>query len=184
MRTFWNMWLRLMGWRTDLSFPYHHVKKYVAIVGPHTSGWDFIIGVAYRSLLGMERVKFLGKEELFRPPFGFIFRWLGGTPVNRKSSQNMVDEVVKLFDAHDEFALALSPEGTRQKVDKLRSGFYHIAKQAHVPIIMIGLDFGNKQVVFHEPVYTTEDQAQDFEKIVAFFRHIRGKFPEKGLMHF
>ena len=184
MRFLFRLWLNMMGWKTDLVFPYHHVKKYIAIVAPHTSSWDFLIGVAYRSVLGMEKVRYLGKEELFRPPFGFIFRWLGGTPVNRSSSQNMVDEVVKIFNAHDEFALALSPEGTRKQVNKLRTGFYHIARGAQVPIVMIGLDFGNRQVAFSEPFFPTGNQEADFAHIFAFFRPIKGKYPEKGLMHF
>jgi 1-acyl-sn-glycerol-3-phosphate acyltransferase len=176
--------LKLMGWKTVPVGPFPvEVRKYVMIVAPHTSGWDFIISVLYRSTLRLERARYLGKKELFRPPFGFIFRWLGGTPVDRSSSHNMVDEVVKMFNRKDEFAIALSPEGTRQKVDRLRTGFYNIAKNAGVPIIMVGLDFRNKQVHFSEPLVATDNQQADFEKIIDFFAPIDGKHPELGLSH-
>jgi 1-acyl-sn-glycerol-3-phosphate acyltransferase len=176
--------LKLSGWKTRPlgEFPVRE-KKYIIIVAPHTSNWDFVVGVLYRSVLRLEKARFLGKKELFRPPFGFIFRWLGGTPVDRASSQNMVDQVVQIFNARDEFALALSPEGTRKKVERLRTGFYNIAKKANVPIIMVALDFENKQVIFSEPLKPTDSQEEDFEKILAFFRPIRGRIPEQGLAH-
>ena len=183
MRLFWKVVLKVLGWKTDSSFPYHHFRKYIIIIGPHTSSWDFIIGVAYRSVLQMEKARFLGKKELFKPPFGFIFRWLGGTPVDRQQSHNLVDEVANLFNVHDDFAIALSPEGTRTRVEKLKTGFYYIAKKANVPIIMAGLDYENKSVFFSEPVLPSHNPEHDFEIILKFFRPIKGKFPEKGLGH-
>lgn len=164
------------------NFPFH-IKKMVIIVAPHTHWKDFIVGVAARSVMKFQHVKFLGKQELFKPPFGFIFRWLGGTPVDRSTSRNLVDSVVKRFDESDELVIALSPEGTRKRVDKLRTGFYHIARQAHVPIMMAALDFGNRKVIFSEPFYTSDNEAADFEKIISFFRSVKGKIPEQGLMH-
>jgi 1-acyl-sn-glycerol-3-phosphate acyltransferase len=183
MKFFWRVFLTLMGWRTDVVFPYHHVKKYMVLVGPHTSNWDFVIGLAYRTILGMSKVRFLGKKELFRPPFGFIFYALGGTPVDRSSKQHMVDDVAELFNRHDEFALAMAPEGTRRKVDKLKSGFYFIARKANVPYVMAGLDYKKKQAIFSELMYTTESKADDFERVHAFFRTIEAKIPEQGLKH-
>lgn len=174
--------LSMMGWTSVGEFPYQ-LKKYVVIVAPHTSGWDFIIGVLFRKALRMEKARYLGKKELFNPPFGFLFRWLGGYPVDRSNNKNMVEEVVKIFNSREEFAIALSPEGTRKRVDKLRTGFYNIAKGAHVPIIMAGLDYAKKQAIFSAPFYATENQAADFEHILKFFRPVQGKFPEKGLGH-
>jgi len=174
--------LNLMGWKAVNEFPYQ-LKKYVIIVGPHTSNWDFVIGVLFRKALRLEKAKYLGKKELFDSPFGFLFRWLGGYPVDRGKNKNMVEEVVKVFQAHEQFGIALSPEGTRKRVDKLRSGFYNIAKGAKVPIVMVGLDYAKKQVVFSEPFYVTDHQEADFENILKFFRPIKGKFPEKGLAH-
>jgi 1-acyl-sn-glycerol-3-phosphate acyltransferase len=176
--------LWLLGWNLQPSGTFPIVpKKCVLIVAPHTSGWDFIIGVLYRSVLRLENARYLGKKELFKPPFGFIFRWLGGTPVDRSSSQNMVAGVSKLFQEKQEFMIALSPEGTRQRVDRLRTGFYNIAKQAHVPIVMIGLDFKNRQVIFSPSFFPSENQEADFHHILEFFGPIQGKIPEKGLGH-
>lgn len=174
--------LRLMGWKAVGSFP-DNLKKYVVIVAPHTSSWDFVIGVLFRKALRLERAKYLGKHQLFKPPFGFFFRWLGGYPVDRTSSHNLVDQVVKIFHEHEEFALALSPEGTRTRVDKLKTGFYNIARKANVPIIMVAFDYTHKWAVISKPFKTSEDQLADFKFILDFFRPIEGKYPEKGLMH-
>ena len=181
MRSFWRLYLRLMGWNVALEFPYHSLKKYILIVAPHTSNWDFIIGLGYRSLLGLTRTRFLGKKELFKPPFGVLFRTLGGIPVDRKNKHHLVDEVAGLFRQHDEFSIAISPEGTRSRVDKLRTGFYFIARQAHVPIVMVGFDWKNKTVLFGAP-FVPEDQAKDFAASLGFYRTIEGRYPEKGLM--
>jgi 1-acyl-sn-glycerol-3-phosphate acyltransferase len=174
--------LRLMGWHAANTFPYR-LKKYVIIVAPHTSGWDFVIGLLLRKALRLEAARYLGKAELFKPPFGFFFRWLGGYPVDRSSSHNLVDQVAKIFESHDEFGIALSPEGTRKRVDKLKTGFYNIAKKTGVPIVMVGLDYKNKQVIFSEPFETTSDQEADFKKIFDFFGPIEGKYPANGLGH-
>ena len=177
----WRAFLRSIGWKTALSFPFHHVKKYIVIVGPHTSNWDFIIGLAYRNMLHMNYVSFLGKSQLFKPPFGWIFRMLGGIPVDRTSSHNLVDTVAGLFDSRERFAIAIAPEGTRKKVEKLKTGFYFIASKAKVPIIMVGLDYHEKTVKFSHPLCPS-DPARDFETIYSFYRAIPGKYPELGLM--
>lgn len=174
--------LHIAGWKAAGKFPYE-LKKYIVIVGPHTSNWDFVIGVLFRKALRLEKARYLGKKELFDPPFGFLFRWLGGYPVDRSKNKNMVEEVVKVFNQREEFGIALSPEGTRKRVDKLRTGFYNIAKGANVPIVIVGLDYENKRVFFSKPFTPTDNQEADFEYILKFFRPIKGKFPEKGLGH-
>jgi 1-acyl-sn-glycerol-3-phosphate acyltransferase len=165
-----------------MSFPYHSLKKYIVIVGPHTSSWDFVIGVAYRSILDMTYVRYLGKAELFKPPFGWIFKALGGIPVDRKSRHNLVDTVAELFTRHETFAIAIAPEGTRKKVDSLKTGFYFIAAKAKVPIVMVGLDYKHKTMRFSEPLYPS-NQTVDFEEIYSFYRTVEGKIPELGLLH-
>lgn len=182
MRSVSKFILRLMGWKAVGAFP-NHLKKFVVIVAPHTSAWDFVIGVLFRKALRLERAKYLGKHQLFKPPFGFFFRWLGGYPVDRTSSHNLVDQVVKIFNDHEEFALALSPEGTRKRVDKLKTGFYNIARKANVPIIMVAFDYKHKVAIISPPFETTRDELADFKKILEFFRPIEGKHPENGLMH-
>ncbi len=182
MRFLWSLYLRLTGWTLKGSFPYH-LKKCVVIVGPHTSSWDFIIGVAWRSKLRLTHAKYLGKAELFKGPFGFIFRKLGGFPVERSEKHHMVDQVVELFTTHESFILVLSPEGTRKKVDRLRTGFYYIAKKAGVPIVMTGLDFAKKEASFSEPFFTTDDETADLRHIYEFYAPIKGKKPEQGMSH-
>ena len=183
MRLFWSFFLRIQGWTINGSFP-HHLKKCILIIGPHTSSWDFVIGLAFRSKLKLYHCKFLGKEELFKPPFGFFFRKLGGFPVNRSGQHNMVEQVVSQFDAHESFLLVLSPEGTRKKVDRLRTGFYHIAKKANVSILMAGFDFAKKQMIISEPFFATSDEEADFQHIFRFFAPIQGKIPENGITDF
>lgn len=182
MRLFWKIYLRITGWKVQTNFPYH-VSKCVVIVAPHTSAWDFVIGLAVRSVLRLQHVKYLGKAELFEGRFGFFFRCLGGYPVDRSNKHHMVDQVVELFKQHDRFVLALSPEGTRKKVDRLKTGFYHIARKANVPIIMTAFDFTKKEVYFAEPFYTTNDEEADFKKIISFYAPVQGKKPEQGLAH-
>ncbi len=153
----------------------------VLIVAPHTSWKDIIVCLAARSVLHADTIKFLGKKELFDAPFGWLFRWLGGTPVDRSGSHAIVDQVAHIFNSRDEFVLGIAPEGTRKKVDRLRTGFYHIAKLANVPIVMIGLDFANRQMIISEPLITTDNEQADFNRILSFFVPIKGKHPEKGL---
>jgi 1-acyl-sn-glycerol-3-phosphate acyltransferase len=176
------MILKLKGWNTAVSFP-AGVKKCIIIVAPHTSWQDLIIGLSYRSLLRLKHSKYLGKKELFDGPFGFIFRWTGGLPVDRFSKKNMVDQVVDIMNEQEEIMIAISPEGTRKKVDRLRTGFYYIAKKAGVPIVMAALDFQQKEVKFSEPFYPGEDELKDFQHIISFFAPIRGKHPDQGLAH-
>lgn len=181
-RLFWIIFLKLNGWNTDVLFP-KIIKKAVVIVGPHTSSWDFVIGIAYRSVSRIKHSKFLGKSQLFKWPYGFIFRSLGGIPVDRKSNHNIVEQVAELFNKNDEFLLALAPEGTRKKVDKLKTGFYYIAKAAHVPIVMAGIDFEKKTLTYAEPFFPTENEAEDFKTIINFFASIKGKNPDQGVAH-
>lgn len=171
---------KLIGWRIEGSLP-TELKKYIIAVAPHTSNWDFVIGVMARSILRLQRGRFLGKDSLFKPPFGWFFRWLGGYPVDRSGKHDMVQQVVAIFNNHDEFILALAPEGTRKKVNKLRTGFYFIAKGAGVPIIPVGFDFSRKRVVVTEPMYASDNQEEDIDKLLSFYRNIRGKNPELGI---
>jgi 1-acyl-sn-glycerol-3-phosphate acyltransferase len=178
----WSFYLRLLGWTLEGSFP-HQLPKSIVLVGPHTSNWDFVIGLAFRSKLKLEHAKYLGKSELFKRPFGFFFRRLGGMPVERSANHNMVDQVVQLFNMHDSFVLVMSPEGTRKKVERLRTGFYHIAKKAAVPIVMVGLDFEKKKAVVSTPFFTTGNEAADFLHIHQFYSSIKGKNPGQGMAH-
>ena len=153
------------------------------IVAPHTSWTDVLVGFAARNELRINHAKFLGKKELFVGPLGWLLRKLGGTPVDRFSKQGMVEQVTKLFANNEIFLLGMAPEGTRKRVDKLRSGFYHIAKNANVPILPIGLDFENKHLVIGEAFFISDDEAADLKKIISFFAGIKGKKPAFDLRH-
>lgn len=180
MRLLYETLFRILGWKIAGDFP-PELKKYIVAVAPHTSSWDFPVGLAARSILRMRRTKYLGKSQLFRPPFGWIFRITGGFPVDRSSRHDMVKQVAGLFNSYDHFILAIAPEGTRKKVEKLRTGFYYIARAAHVPIIPVGFDYRKKRVIIGEPLYPGDDMEKDFEKLYAFYGDITGKNPAFGL---
>ena len=180
LRPLYLFLFRLFGWRINGSFP-GELKKYIIAVAPHTSNWDFPVGVAARSILRIQKARFLGKSQLFKPPYGWLFRALGGYPVERSTSHDLVDQVVKIFNSHEEFILALAPEGTRKKVEKFKTGFYYIAKKANVPIIPVGFDFGKKEVVLGQPLFPSDSIEADFEILYSFYRSIKGRNPELGI---
>ncbi len=169
-----------MGWKVNGSFS-PELKKYIIAVAPHTSNWDFPIGVLARSVLHIEKAKFLGKDSLFKPPFGWFFSWLGGYPVDRSNRHEVVQQVVNIFNKHEEFIIAMAPEGTRKKVDKLRTGFYFIAKGANIPIIPCGFDFEKKIIKVGTPFYPTDNPDHDFQILIDFYKTIHGKNPELGI---
>ncbi len=168
------------GWKIEGSFPYD-LKKSILVVAPHTHYSDFFLGLAIRKKTHIEFVHFLGKKELFWGIFGVILRNLGGFPVERGKNLNQVDEVVKLYNSRESFHIALSPEGTRKKVTRLKSGFWHIAKNANVPIVLVGLDFANKKVIFGSPFNVSENEKADKQKIVRFFKGLLGYIPEYSI---
>lgn len=180
LRPVYLLIFKILGWKTRGSFP-PELKKYIIAVAPHTSNWDFLVGVAARSILRIRNAKFLGKSPLFKQPFGWFFRSLGGYPVDRSKSHDMVEQVATIFKSHDRFVLAIAPEGTRKKVEKLKTGFYYIAKSANVPIVPVGFDYKKREVIVSDPVYLTDNFEVDMEKLLAFYRSIGGKNPELGI---
>jgi 1-acyl-sn-glycerol-3-phosphate acyltransferase len=168
------------GWKIEGRFPFE-IKKSILVVAPHTHYLDFFLGLAVRKKMKIDFVKFLGKKELFVPPFSWILRALGGYPVDRSKNNNTVDQVVDIFNQKKSFHIALSPEGTRKKVSRLKTGFYHIAKKANIPIILVGFDVGAKKVIFLDPFYLTDDEKADKQKIVAFFKGLKGFIPEYSI---
>lgn len=173
------IYFKLLGWQVvgNTNMSENTIKKAIIIGAPHTSWHDFYIGVLLRSVLGIQ-TNFIAKKELFVFPFGILFRALGGIPIDRSTSQNRVELIANLFNEKDEFRMALSPEGTRKKVETWRTGFYHIAKKANVPIIMFTFDFKNKQNKISEPFYPTDDMEADFKFMHQFYEGVKGKVPE------
>lgn len=180
MRYLFKLWFKINSWTFVGKSP-KDLKKFIVIVMPHTANADFFIGIMARSVLQLQKTKYLGKSSLFKAPFGFIFRWLGGYPVDRSKNNNLVDAVVDLFNSKESFSIALAPEGTRKKVKKLRMGFYHIAKKANVPIILIGFDYGGKRIVVDKPFYPSDDIEKDLKEIITFFSKCIGVNPQYGV---
>jgi 1-acyl-sn-glycerol-3-phosphate acyltransferase len=180
LRPVYLLIFKIIGWRVEGAFP-RDLKKYIVAIAPHTSNWDFVIGVMARSIVHIQSARFLGKSQLFKPPFGWFFRWLGGHPVERTTSHDMVQQVVDIFNAHDKFILAIAPEGTRKKVLKLKTGFYYIALQAKVPIIPCGFDFGGKKIAIGQPFYPSANVETDMEFLRKFYSGIKGRNPELGI---
>lgn len=163
-----------MGWEIVGDYP-RDIQKYVIIGAPHTSYYDFIIGILVRNILEVE-INFIAKAALFKPPFGFIFRNFGGIPVDRTKSNNLVEAIIAVFNSKESFKLALSPEGTRKEVGKWKTGFYYMAKGANVPVVMFV--FGKKQVTLSEPFYTTDDMDADIKKLQSFYKGVQEKTPK------
>ena len=166
----------LLGWEVENGFP-KEPKKYVIIAAPHTSWVDFPIAILSRISEGT-MVHFIGKGSLFKWPFGYFFKALGGTPVDRSKNNNLVEAIIAIFDSKKEFRLGLSPEGTRKKVVQWKTGFYYIAKGANVPIVMAALDFENKKLKISEPYYVTDSMEEDFKNFKKFFKNVKGRNPK------
>jgi 1-acyl-sn-glycerol-3-phosphate acyltransferase len=164
--------MRLAGWGFAGRIP--DVAKGVLIVAPHSSNWDFFIGVAAMFSLGL-RVVFLGKHTLFGWPLGPIMRWLGGVPVNRDSATGVVDETVQLFAAREKIILALAPEGTRSFVHRWKTGFYRVATAAAVPVIPVVLDWGSRTITFGERFDTTGEIDRDLGALGEVFSGAVGR---------
>ena len=167
----------VLGWELEGYFPTR--EQMVIIVVPHTHWMDFIIAILVRDFL-KEPIHFLGKKELFSGIKGRYFRAAGGFPVNRSKNTNTVTQAVSYFKKNKVFRLALAPEGTRKKVNELKTGFYHIAKQAKVPILPVAFDFQHKKMIFHPLFFPTASQESDMAKISALFYHVKGKRPERS----
>ncbi len=162
----------LFGWSFDGAIP--DVAKAVIIVAPHTSNWDFPLGVAAMFALSLRAV-FLGKHTLFRKPLGPMMRWLGGVPVDRSAARGVVGETVKLFSEREQMILALSPEGTRSSVERWKMGFYHIAVAAEVPIVPIAFDYGTRRISIGDCYVPTGEMVGDLAALESFFSGVEGR---------
>ncbi|NNE29636.1 MAG: acyltransferase [Saprospiraceae bacterium] len=178
MSRFSSFILRLWGWKFD-SPDVRHIPKLLVVVIPHTSNWDFPLGILIRSAIKMD-VMYLAKNELFRPPLGWIFRALHGYPVDRSGGVNFVDAVIRLFNSKERFKVQIAPEGTRKKVKRLKSGFYYIAKGANIPIMLCKFDWENKYVGFGEPFDVGDSYEEVLEIMEDYFKGVKGAIPEFG----
>lgn len=164
---------KLLGWEIVGQFN-PSIKKSVVAVAPHTHWMDFVIGALTRAIIKVN-INYVAKKELFKPPFGWYFKWMGGAPIDRSASKNTVNQVVDLFNSKEEFRLAIAPEGTRKKVENWKTGFYYIALKANVPITRVAFDYAKKQVLISEPFYVTGNLDQDMVLIRSFYKDVKGK---------
>lgn len=164
--------LKTLRWKAVGTLPKQN--KYIIIVAPHTSNWDVFYGVILAFTLKLD-ARFLAKKELFRWPFAPIIRWLGGIVTDRSSHSNIVDKIVKIFNENEKFVLALAPEGTRHKADYWKSGFYHIAKEANIPIVLAFIDYGTKTGGAGPLLYPSADINKDIITIRNFYLNKKGK---------
>jgi len=167
---------KILGWDIVGSFP-EHLKKYVIIVAPHTSWADFPICILASSIKKID-VQFIAKASLFKRPFGWFFKFMGGMPVDRSSCQNSVAFIVSKFQEKENFIFSLSPEGTRKKVSKWKTGFYYIAKEANVPLVKVALDYGKKEIRIDKPYVITDSKENDFKHFHGYFEGTYGRHRE------
>jgi 1-acyl-sn-glycerol-3-phosphate acyltransferase len=172
------LFFKIMGWKIVGTIN-PEIKKCVMMVMPHTSAHDFYLGIFTRGIMGLE-INFVAKKELFRFPFGYYFRYMGGAPLDRSGGLNKVDSIAAIFDTKETFRLAIAPEGTRKYVAELKTGFYYIALKANVPVIPVAFDFGKKEVRFGEPLLPIGNLEEDMTILKHHFVGVSGKIPDCG----
>jgi 1-acyl-sn-glycerol-3-phosphate acyltransferase len=166
--------LHLTGWQLAGARP--ECDHYVLIAAPHTSNWDFPLMLLFAAAFDI-KVTWMAKHSLFRPPMGWIMRASGGMPIIRHKNQNVVGAMVAAFDTVPHLVLVVPTEGTREKSEYWKSGFYHIARQAGVPIVPSFLDFKRKQGGFGPAFTVTDNVRADMQYLRDFYRGMEGKFP-------
>lgn len=169
------LFCRLFGWSIVGTFP--EMNQYVVIAAPHTSNWDFVVGITVRYILGV-KINYLGKSSLFKGPWGWFFKATGGAAVDRSKNNDTVQSIVEIFETRKHFRLALAPEGTRKKVQEWRTGFYYIAVGAKVPIVMISMDYATKTIRVSTPYYPSGEKEKDLIEIKSFYKGVVGKIPQ------
>ena len=169
--------LKISGWTLDRTNP--PVTNCVVIAAPHTSNWDFILMLLFAGAFGL-KISWMGKSNLFIKPFGYFLRLIGGISINRRKKNQIVDHMISLFRQRENFLLVVPVEGTRARTNFWKSGFYHIAKGANVPILPTFLDYGNKRGGFGVPIITTNNLLSDMQKIRDFYAPFKGKFPSNS----
>jgi 1-acyl-sn-glycerol-3-phosphate acyltransferase len=165
---------RVVGWKVEGRLP--DLPKFILIGAPHTSNWDFVMFLAVIFDL-RANVHFMGKAELFRGPLGWFFYWCGGIPVDRTKSQGLVEQMVQACRESDHFILTIAPEGTRHYVSEWKMGFYHIAKNAGIPVVLAIVDGTRKMVRVGQIFNLTEDMEDDMKTIHGFFANMVGINP-------
>ena len=176
LKSFCN-WLlyKHMGWSVRVTED--HPDKFIICLAPHTSNWDFIIGLLYSRARGMQ-CNFMMKKEWFFWPLGPIFRHLGGIPVYRQKKTSMTDAIAEAAKAAKTYHLCITPEGTRSRTADWKKGFYFIALKAGLPILLYGVDYAQKQIVCTKTIIPSGDLDRDMRDIKVYYKDFKGKKPE------
>ncbi|WP_395051920.1 1-acyl-sn-glycerol-3-phosphate acyltransferase [Flavobacterium sp.] len=170
------IFFKVMGWKIVGTID-KSTMKCVLMVMPHTSWHDFYLGFFTRGITQIP-MHYIAKKELFKFPFGWYFRYMGGKPIDRVGNLNKVDAIAKIFETNNELRLAIMPEGTRKKVTEIKSGFYFIALKANVPIIPVAFDFGKKQVSIGNELKPSGNYEEDLKILLKHFSGVKGKVSE------
>lgn len=160
------------GWRMVGALP--DLPRAVLIAAPHSSWWDGVWGMLFKVALGVD-IAFMGKRELFRGPLGWLLRQLGGFPIERQAAHGLVEQVAQRFDSAERFWIGIAPEGTRKPVARWRSGFWHIARSADVPIVPVAFDYPSRAIVVGAPFTPGPDLDADLAALRAFYAPFRGR---------
>jgi 1-acyl-sn-glycerol-3-phosphate acyltransferase len=163
------------GWTINGELP--NQPKFILAVAPHTSNWDFFIGIAAMFSLQL-KVSFLGKASIFRWPVKSVLTAIGGIAVDRSNSHGVVGQIVQELKRNDKFILGLAPEGTRSKTTEWKTGFLHIAKQGNIPIVPVSFDFAKKEIFFHHEVYISGEISQELIEFKQIFADVCAKNPQ------
>jgi 1-acyl-sn-glycerol-3-phosphate acyltransferase len=174
-----NAWRRVCrwflgrcGWRIAGSFP--DIARLVLIAAPHSSWWDGFWGLLFKVGLGVD-IRFMGKRELFIGPLGWLLRWLGGVPIERDSAHGLVEQMSRRFVHGERLWLGIAPEGTRKRVAKWRTGFWHIARAAGVPILPVAFDYPTRTITIGQPLSPGADIAADLARLRRFYAPFHGR---------
>lgn len=170
--------LKLAGWQVKGTLP--NYRKFVIIAAPHTSNWDFPFMLLVSFAMEM-KVYWMGKNAIFKKPFTGLFKWLGGIPIDRASPNNVVQQSIATLARHDTLALVVPPSGTRKRVSRWKTGFYHIAHGANIPIALGFLDYRKKTGGIGSSLVPSGDIDADMKIIHAFYAQVTGKYPENAI---
>jgi 1-acyl-sn-glycerol-3-phosphate acyltransferase len=163
------------GWKITGELPQR--PKLVMAVAPHTSNWDFFLGLAVLFSLRI-KIRFLGKHSIFVPVIKQLLEFIGGMPVDRRSPHGVVGQVVEEFEANEKMILAVAPEGTRSRIYPWKTGFLAIANKAGAAVVLVGFDFKKKEVIIGPDFYSDGDFDADMQKVYGFFRTVNAKYPD------
>lgn len=167
--------MSMAGWQIEIDVP--NIPKFILVGAPHTSNWDFVLTMTTLFALNI-KLFWMAKHSLFRWPFKGLLEWLGGVPIDRTTRKGqVVEQTIEEFNGRSQFTIAIMPEGTRSKVRQWKTGFYHIAQGANVPIVPVRFDYGRKVMGIGPAIEPSGDLTADLAHIQSIFAGIQGKNP-------